>query len=225
MRDNPGYDAGDFKIDLYFSNVGREAGVYFGVYFAWVFCGGGEGEIMMKRKTQSAKRKVKTRNSKLLVLSFSFALFALHFSLITSFVFAQSISSAELINNAKQYDGQTVTYEGELIGDVMLRGNYAWLNLNDGENALGIWAPKSFTNIINYTGGYKAKGDWLRVNGEFHRACPEHGGDLDIHAKNVEKINAGRATNERVNTSKIYVVLIWLGILVVVWILRQLKLK
>ncbi|MDP2927900.1 MAG: DNA-binding protein, partial [Candidatus Omnitrophota bacterium] len=53
--------------------------------------------------------------------------------------FSQSLSSSELINNAKEYDGKLIVYSGEVIGDVMLRGEFAWVNINDGQNALGAW--------------------------------------------------------------------------------------
>ena len=53
--------------------------------------------------------------------------------------YAQTPTSLELINNAKQYDGKTVNYKGEVIGEVMVRGDYAWLHVNDGTIAIGIW--------------------------------------------------------------------------------------
>ena len=139
--------------------------------------------------------------------------------------FAQPISSTELINNARQYDGKLVVYEGEVIGDVMVRGEYAWLNVNDGQNAIGIWLNKALTKEIIYTGSYRARGDWLEISGIFHQACLEHGGDLDIHAQAMRKVSAGREIPERLNFSKRNLALVLLGILGIVWILRQLKLR
>lgn len=140
--------------------------------------------------------------------------------------YAQPVSSAELINNAKLYDGKTVAYEGEVIGDVMVRGDYAWINLNDGVNAIGIWVPKSLIKDILYEGSYKSKGDWLEVTGTFQRACLLHGGDLDIHAQAVRKMSSGRALAERLNISKRNQLLIVTGILaclVLILISRPLK--
>ena len=138
---------------------------------------------------------------------------------------AQSISSTELINNAKQHDGKTVVYEGEVIGDIMVRGEYAWINVNDGQNAIGIWIEKSLTKDILYTGSYKSKGDWLEITGVFQRACLQHGGDLDIHAQAIRKVRPGRQILERLNMSKRNLVFVLLGVLCLVWILKQLKLK
>jgi hypothetical protein len=44
---------------------------------------------------------------------------------------------------------------------------------------------------ISLVGGYGKKGDNVRVEGVFHRACPEHGGDLDIHAGSVTVLSTG----------------------------------
>ncbi len=139
--------------------------------------------------------------------------------------FAQGLSSSELIQNAKQYDGKLVTYSGEVIGDVMLRESGAWVNINDGDNALGVWMDASCAKAINYTGSYKARGDNLEVTGIFHRACLEHGGDLDIHAQAVLKLANGRMVKEAANLNKITLSLILLGALFIIWILSLFKKK
>ena len=144
------------------------------------------------------------------------------FWFLASLSFAQPISSIELINNAKQYDGKTVVYEGEVIGDVMKRGDYAWLNINDGQNAIGIWMNASLAQNISYTGSYKSKGDWAEITGIFNRACPEHGGDLDIHAQGLRKISSGRILVEQSNLGKRNTVLVLAGFLCLILILRQL---
>jgi hypothetical protein len=145
------------------------------------------------------------------------------FWLALTLCYAQPISSTELINNAKIYDGKTVVYTGEVIGDVMRRGDYAWINVNDGQNAIGIWINRSLAKEINYTGSYKTKGDEIEITGIFQRACPEHGGDLDIHAQALRKINSGRAVQEELNFGKINFVIILLGALILIWILSRLR--
>lgn len=150
-------------------------------------------------------------------------LYTLHFTHYTAL--AQPISSAELINNAKQYDAKTVTYEGEVIGDVMKRGDFAWINVHDGENAVGIWLDAALTKEIIYTGSYRAIGDSVEVGGIFYRACPEHGGDLDIHAQSLHKVASGRLLARRLNLSKRNFVFVLLGFLILIWILTRLKRK
>ena len=143
--------------------------------------------------------------------------------LCSTVCFAQPVSSTELINSAKQYDGKTVVYAGEIIGDIMARGDYAWINVNDGKNAIGIWVGKDLVKEITYTGSYKFKGDVVEVNGVFHRACIQHGGDLDIHAQSLTKIIPGQPTPEIPNFKKGNIVILLLGALVVIWILTLLK--
>ena len=116
---------------------------------------------------------------------------------------AQAISSSDLINSAKQYDGQTVVYQGEVIGDVMVRGRFAWVNLNDGKNAIGIWVGKAVAAGIRYAGSYNLAGDFLEVTGIFYRSCPEHGGDLDIHARTVVLIRPGNSKTYLVDKRRV----------------------
>ncbi|MDD5617916.1 MAG: tetratricopeptide repeat protein, partial [Candidatus Omnitrophica bacterium] len=56
--------------------------------------------MINKLKTKSSKLKVKTKNLKFIVLSFSFALFVLHFSLLSHSLFAQEVSSKDYVNQA-----------------------------------------------------------------------------------------------------------------------------
>jgi len=118
--------------------------------------------------------------------------------------YAWASSGLDLLNNTKQYDGKAVNYQGEVIGDVMIRGDYAWLNVNDGNIAIGVWAPKTMIRDIDYTGNYHKKGDIIEVSGVFHRSCLEHGGDLDIHALEIKKIAAGSLAIHPVNRKKVY---------------------
>ena len=119
--------------------------------------------------------------------------------------YAQTPASLELINNAKKYDGETVSYKGEVIGDVMIRGDHAWLHVNDGYIAIGIWASKTMIQDIGYVGDYHKKGDIVEVSGTFHRSCLEHGGDLDIHASEIKKITSGSLVIQPISRKKVYI--------------------
>lgn len=117
--------------------------------------------------------------------------------------FAEAVSSSELINKAKEYDGKTVSFSGEIIGDIMIREGHAWINLNDGKNAIGIWLKKELAKDVLYTGSYEARGDTAEASGRFNRACVEHGGDLDIHAQSLSKISPGNALTYASDLKKI----------------------
>lgn len=129
----------------------------------------------------------------------------LAYAVFVSSSYAQTASSSELINNAKQYDGKTVTYQGEAVGDIMTRGDHAWVNLNDGYTAIGVWVRKTDLKDITYLGGYHAKGDVIEVIGIFNRSCPEHGGDLDIHAQEIKKVLSGELSFKQLSMKKFYI--------------------
>lgn len=101
------------------------------------------------------------------------------------------VSSNDLIDHAKDYDGTTVVFEGEVIGDILYRGEYAWLAVYDGSNTIGCYVSAEQARQISLVGGYGKKGDTVSVEGVFRRACPEHGGDLDIHASSVTVLSTG----------------------------------
>lgn len=129
----------------------------------------------------------------------------LFYLLFTITVYAKDIDSSSLINNAKFYDGKEVSYTGEVIGNVMKRGNYAWINVFDGSNAIGIWIPYTESKKIETTGSYNYKGDTIKVSGIFNRACSEHGGEFDIHSNEIEIMKKGSIIFRPVSTGKKYI--------------------
>jgi len=139
-------------------------------------------------------------------------------TLIFIFVFIFSVSinvKAEdtvelnnLIENAKQLDGQEVTVQGEAIGERMDRGDYSWVNINDGTNAMGIWLSKADAEMISHYGDYKDKGDIVKVTGTFNRACAEHGGEADLHNSSIIIVQEGYIVNEQISSVKIIITII-----------------
>jgi len=123
-------------------------------------------------------------------------------------------SSTQLVEKNKQYNGQTVTFTGEAIGEVMVRGDYAWIHLNDdaymeanveegaklrGYNSgMAVWVPSALTKQIDTYGDYKHEGSIVQVSGTFNAACKEHGGDMDIHATSVTMIRPGHVVDDPV---------------------------
>ena len=146
------------------------------------------------------------------IFGFWFVILVFDFWILNLCYAQPTVSSVELIEKAKELDGQEVIYEGEVIGEVMTRGDYSWVNLNDGLNAVGIWMGNNSLGLIYFAGGYKSRGDWLRVRGVFSRACRRHGGDLDIHAEEAVKIRSGRLVKHRLVGEKKRIVLILAGV-------------
>jgi hypothetical protein len=125
--------------------------------------------------------------------------------------FNVSVTSDELINNAKDYDKKIVVYSGEIVGDIMNRGENAWINIFDGTNAIGVWITAEDAKKIKYAGKYSITGDTVKVTGIFDRACPKHGGDLDIHANKLDILKQGHADIKKINYSFIIISVILLA--------------
>jgi hypothetical protein len=115
----------------------------------------------------------------------------------------ETVSSMDLIENAKALDGKTVVYKGEAVTAILARGENSWVNTSDGSNAIGVWCASGLLGSIKHLGGYKVRGDILEVRGTFHRACPVHGGELDIHADSVNIIEEGYVMKEKLDKDKL----------------------
>lgn len=134
-------------------------------------------------------------------------------------------TSADLVESPGAWDGKTVTYTGEVIGEVMVRGEMAWLHVNDDPYYLrnveegaelggynsghAVWLPAELTEGIAHFGDYKHEGDVVMVTGVFNAACPEHGGDMDIHATALTIEIPGRDVIDEVKPVKA----LWAGVL------------
>jgi hypothetical protein len=120
----------------------------------------------------------------------------------------EEVGSNDLIEQAKAYDGQEIVYSGEVIGDILDAGDHVWLNVSDGSNAIGVWTDRNLAREVQVAGRYAQHGDTVQVTGTFLRACPDHGGDFDIHAKSVTLIQRGYPVSHDVTRWKV-----WLAVL------------
>ena len=129
---------------------------------------------------------------------------------------AQEITNYnDLIENTKALDGKTVTIKGEAIKEPMRRGDYTWLNIGDGSNAMGIWVKSSEAEKITVYGDYKHMGDVVKVTGILYRACSEHGGDMDIHAEELKIVEHGQEIAHPVKELKVRASLILMIITII----------
>ncbi|MBU0744584.1 MAG: DNA-binding protein [Gammaproteobacteria bacterium] len=113
------------------------------------------------------------------------------------------MSSSELINRADEFDQQLISYQGEAIGEIVKTNDYAWVNVYDGTNAISVHLPAQFRGMIKYRGSYNYRGDELKISGIFNRACPQHGGIIDIHAQAVNIIRPGSPIRHGVEKKKV----------------------
>lgn len=125
---------------------------------------------------------------------------------------AADVSSTALVEEPAVWDGRVVMFTGEAVGEAMVRGDETWLHLNDdayvdapipaggrpqGYNSgMAVVARTDDAEEITVFGDYRHRGDVVQVSGVFNAACPEHGGDMDIHASSVRVIRAGVPVSE-----------------------------
>lgn len=130
-----------------------------------------------------------------------------------------SPSSGTLVEQPAEYDGREVRFTGEAIGELMVRGDNAWIHLNDdaymmknveegaalgGYNSgMPVWLPKDIAGRISTFGDYKHEGDVVEVRGTFNAACSQHGGDMDIHATELTVRFPGRRAADPVKPWKV----------------------
>ncbi|MEI7885160.1 MAG: DNA-binding protein [Clostridia bacterium] len=147
-----------------------------------------------------------------------FILTLILFALLSIQLFAFNTTEInQLIENAKTFDGKQVVVRGETIGEVMQRGNYSWVNINDGSNAIGIWMKNSDAQQITLFGNYKNIGDNVVVDGVFYRACPEHGGEADIHCATLKITKTGFPVTNPIPTIRGILVFVLFSALVIVF--------
>jgi len=150
-------------------------------------------------------------------MRYSCLVFAVTMILASSSILnAKNISSKELIDSAASLDGQTVTYKGEAVAAVLNRGEFSWLSINDGMNAIGVWCDSRKARAVKFVGEYQVEGDEVEVTGTFNRACNMHRGELDIHASELTIVKEGRRNAEKLDSKRIYISLIML--LTVFWL-------
>jgi len=116
-----------------------------------------------------------------------------------------------LIEHSLTRDQQTVVIEAEVIGEVLERGDYAWINVNDGTNAIGVYTDIDLTKQLTVFGDYFHTGDKLRIVARFERSCVEHGGEMDLHATSITVIEKGKAIDHEVSALKFVMSLILLS--------------
>ena len=131
----------------------------------------------------------------------------------------QTVSSITLVEKANSWDGRTVSFMGEAVGEAMRRGAMCWVHLNDdaymwknieegaklgGYNSgQAIWVRDDLAAKIRFFGDFLYEGDVVKVTGVFHAACREHGGDMDIHAAGLEIVRVGHPVAHNINRRRL----------------------
>ena len=120
-----------------------------------------------------------------------------------------TVSSALLYECPQLYDDLVVTYTGEVVGEVLRRGDHAWVQLNDDAYALtlgpigshavsagpnsgvSVRIPITVAEAIENVGASERLGDRLTVRGVFDSGDPADGGGTVIRADDVVAVERG----------------------------------
>ena len=129
------------------------------------------------------------------------------------------VSSATLVEEQARWDGKRVRFTGEVIGSAMIRGDVAWLHINDDPYGLSepnqmvslkgfnsgqaVLVPASFIDKIERFGSYDQRGDLLLVEGVFHAADSRYGGDMLIEADALTVLRPGQDLDHPVPSWKL----------------------
>jgi len=117
---------------------------------------------------------------------------------------AVDVTGADLVSMTSGLDGQTVTFEGEVVSEALAGGRgHVWLNVLSDGVAIGVWMPESMAGQVGEFGRWSHNGDIVRVTGVLNEACGTHGGDLDVHAEELTVRTPGASRSHSVEYWKL----------------------
>ncbi len=148
---------------------------------------------------------------------FVFLIFMIFF---VSVIFAMPTIS-DMISNPGIYNGKFLTVQGQAVGSVMRRGDYAWVNMTDGTQTLGFWMTYSLARQIKYTASYDFKGDLLTVEGTFVAMSLKHDGDMEFDVSKIVKIIPGEKIVHTIDFDRIIFLIVISVIALFLWILKK----
>ena len=150
------------------------------------------------------------------------------------------VTSTALVENANGWNGRIISFKGEAIGERMIRGSMGWIHINDdaymeksieaGAGSEGynsgqaIWLSSDLAHRIRFFGDYHNQGDLVKITGVFHAVCPEHGGDMDIHATELTVVAIGHPVAHQIKTHRaMLATILILSSIFLFWIRRRVR--
>jgi hypothetical protein len=133
---------------------------------------------------------------------------------------------AGLTNAGQQLEGQTVIFDGEVVGDIINAENgFKWLLVQDGQASISVLVSSSDAERITHLGRYNQTGTLIEVQGRFETDCAEHDGLTDVHATKISIISAGETHEGAFNPRELQIgaLLIIIGacLYILHWRLRE----
>jgi hypothetical protein len=150
-----------------------------------------------------------------------------------------AVTSAMVLACPAAFDGVSVRYAGELVGDLLARDGGGWVLVNDDDYALEVgplpahgehrgtnsgltvWLPHEFHAEVTGLGRPNRRGDVLAIEGEIVRADPQDGGGLTLRATEVEVLAASDTIGEPLDRPQLAFALAMTVIAAGLWLLRR----
>lgn len=139
------------------------------------------------------------------------------------------VAIATLTSADTTLEGKTVTFTGEAVG-TSFDGDDAehrWVNLADeNDTVVGVYMTTEQAEQVETYGHYGVRGSTVRVVGVYHTACNDgHAGELDVHAVEVEQMDAGSVdgADNATQTQWLVAALVALGAMALFFAERLLK--
>lgn len=147
------------------------------------------------------------------------------------------ITSAQVFRCPRAFDGLTVTYAGEVVGEVLQRSGGAFAQVNDDAYALefgplvghrqqhgfntglSVWLPDGLHERVEEVGRPGRRGDVILITGTLLRADPDDGGGLTIRADELEVVAPSISIEDPLHVPQLItaIVLALLAIAAIVW--------
>jgi hypothetical protein len=119
----------------------------------------------------------------------------------------------DLLRNGAAFDGESITVEGELVGDYgFRRDGRMWTQLNDdsyarsplvdggprsgGNIGIGVRVPGVVAADLDPPGGYRLRGPLVRLTGRWKYHDPDRGGESYLDVSTIEVLERGRRLEE-----------------------------
>jgi hypothetical protein len=145
------------------------------------------------------------------------------------------VSVEELEADPEAYDGETVTLQGELIGDYGFRSDGSmWTQLNDdsyvyapvadggdltGPNhGVGVRMPSEIAESLDPPGGYRRRGPVVQATGVWKYHDADRGGSSYLDVSAVETVAGGEALEAGIDWWALAAGIVLLGTAAGLWV-------
>lgn len=133
-----------------------------------------------------------------------------------------SVDIRSLLSAGKRQDGRDVSFTGEAVGSpIVADADHVWVNVKGGGAMVGVYMDAELAKKITHYAAYEQTGDMITVSGTYHLACPDHNGELEVHAEQIEINAEGESWTSSVNPAAYAVGFVLIVVGVTLTLVRQ----